>query len=273
MLRAAVVAIKPGEVQNSLVEFAISLSERHKAALDACTVIDADRLAPAEAVSIGGSSYKVERDKHRLAIARQQATEALTALETAARPRGIVSSGTVAEGDTPRVLAEAIQRCDLLLCGHSTDANAGDRLLLQEILKQSSRPAIVVPQSPSHGQAVLVAYDGSFRAARALASLVATGLGASQNIHVLSIGEDSDLAHRHADTAQSYLRRHQLRCSAEVMRPKGRPGDQILEEAARVSAGLLVMGAFGHSPLREFFLGSVTRFVLRSLPLPVFLDH
>ena len=273
MLRAVLIAIKPAEVQNSLVEFAASLSERHKAALDACTVIDANRLAPPEPVSIGGSSYKVERDEHRLALTRQQAAAALAALEAVARARGIASSGTIVEGDTPQVLAEAVQRCDLLLCGHSTDADAGERLLLQEILKQSPRPTIVVPKAASHGQGVLVAYDGSVHAARALASFVATGLGAGQGIYVLSIGEDSELSRRHADSAQAYLQRHELRSSAEIMRPKGRLGDQILKEASRVSAGLLVMGAFGHSALREFFLGSVTRSVLSSLPLPVFLDH
>jgi nucleotide-binding universal stress UspA family protein len=273
MLRSVLIAIKPAEVQNSLLEFAVSLSERHKAALDACTVIDVDRLAPPEPVSIGGSAYKVERDEHRFAVARQQATAALAALEAVARARGVASSGVAMEGDTPRVLAEAVQRCDLLLCGHSTDADAGERLLLQEILKQSPRPAIVVPQAASHGQGVLVAYDGSFRASRALASFVATGLGAGQIIHVLSIGEDLDVARRHADSAQAYVERHELHCSTEVMRPKGRLGDQILAEAARVSAGVLLMGAFGHSSLREFFLGSVTRSVLRSLPLPVFLDH
>jgi nucleotide-binding universal stress UspA family protein len=273
MLRAVLVAIKPTESQNSLLAFAVSLAERHQVALDVCTVIDSDRLAPPEPVSIGGSAYKVQRDEHRLALARQQAAAALAALEEAARARGIASSGTPVDGDTPRVLAESVQRCDLLLCGHATDADAGERLLLQEILKQSSRPAIVIPAAESRGQDVLVAYDGSFRAARALASFVATGLGEGKSIHVLSIDADSDLARHHADSAQTYLQRHELRCSAEVMRPKGRTGDQILEEAARVSAGLLVMGAFGHSVLREFFLGSVTRCVLKSLPLPVFLDH
>ena len=273
MLRSLLVALKPAAVQNSLVEFATALAERHALALDACAVIDIDRLTPAEPVSIGGSAYKVERDEHRLALAREQAASALSALEIAARARGVAYRGAVLEGDTPDVLAEAVQQCDLLLCGHSTDGDASERLLLQEILKHSPRPAMVVPKSPSLGQDALVAYDGSFQAARALASFVATGLAAGQSIHVLSIGEDAAMARFHADSAQTYLQRHELRCSAEIMRPSGRLGDQILAEAARVSAGLLVMGAFGRTVVREFFLGSVTRSLLRSLPLPVFLDH
>lgn len=273
MLRALLVAIKPAAVQSSLVELATSLADRHQLELDACAVIDVDRLTPAEPVPLGGSAYKVQRDESRLALAREQATAALSSLEAATRARGIAYRGTVQEGDTPEVLAEAVQPCDLLLCGHSAGGDAGERLLLQEIVKQSPRPAVIVPKLSSRGQGVLVAYDGSLQAARALASFVATGLAAGENIHVLSIGDDAALARRHADAALAYLQRHQLRCSAEVLRPAGRPDEQILAEAARLSAGLLVMGAFGRSAVREFFLGSVTRSVLRSLPLPVFLDH
>ena len=110
-------------------------------------------------------------------------------------------------------------------------------------------------------------------AARALASFVASGLAVGQSIHVVSIDKDASLASRHANAAQVFLQRHELLCSVQIKQPAVRLGDQILEEAARVSAGLLVMGAYGRSALREFFLGSVTRSVLRVLPLPVFLSH
>jgi nucleotide-binding universal stress UspA family protein len=273
MLRALLAAIKPSEPQNTLAELAISLADRHNLVLDGCAVIDADRLAPAEPVPLGGSDYKVQRDEHRLALAREQAAAALSGLETAARARGVAYRGAVLEGNTPEILAEVVQRCDLLMCGHSAGGDASERLLLQEILKHSPRPAIVVPQSSSRGQNVLVAYDGSLQAARALASFVATGLAAGQNTYVLSIGDDAALARRHAELAQTYLLRHDHRCSVEILRPASRLDEQILAEAARVSAGLLVMGAFSRSAVREFFLGSVTRSVLRSLPLPVFLDH
>jgi len=273
MLRAILVALKPAPAQNSLIELAIALADRHQLALDACAVIDVDRLMPNEPVPLGGSAYKAQRDEHRLALAREQAAAALAAMETAARMRGVSCRGAVQEGDTPGVLAEAVQPCDLLLCGHSVGGDAGELLLLQEILKHSPRPAIVIPESLSPGRGVLVAYDGSLQAARALASFVSTGLAAGENIHVLSIGDDAALARRHAEAALAYLQRHQHRCSAEILRPSGRLDAQILAEASRVAAGLLVMGAFGRSAVREFFLGSVTRSVLRSLPLPVFLDH
>jgi nucleotide-binding universal stress UspA family protein len=51
------------------------------------------------------------------------------------------------------------------------------------------------------------------------------------------------------------------------------PARGILEQASQFGARLLVMGAYGHSTLREFFLGSVTRTVLKESTIPVFLYH
>lgn len=47
----------------------------------------------------------------------------------------------------------------------------------------------------------------------------------------------------------------------------------LLEEARRSGADLLVMGAYGHSRLREFTLGGVTRHLLQHMTLPVLMSH
>jgi nucleotide-binding universal stress UspA family protein len=51
----------------------------------------------------------------------------------------------------------------------------------------------------------------------------------------------------------------------------GSPEDVIQELVARTSARLLVMGAYGHSPLRNFIVGSTTTALMRSCPVPVLL--
>jgi len=77
-----------------------------------------------------------------------------------------------------------------------------------------------------------------------------------------------------AATAQTFLHRHGIASDVRIAPLARHVGNQILDEAERVSAGLVVMGAFGQSAVREFFLGSVTRSMLDVLlPVPVFLDH
>jgi nucleotide-binding universal stress UspA family protein len=54
---------------------------------------------------------------------------------------------------------------------------------------------------------------------------------------------------------------------------RGDIGEALLSQAADLSADLLVMGAYGHSRLRETILGGVTRTVLQSMTIPVLMAH
>ena len=51
------------------------------------------------------------------------------------------------------------------------------------------------------------------------------------------------------------------------------PASSLVAEVQRFDAGLLVMGAYGQSALREFFFGSVTQTMLKEVPVPLFLYH
>jgi nucleotide-binding universal stress UspA family protein len=55
--------------------------------------------------------------------------------------------------------------------------------------------------------------------------------------------------------------------------PRGVLGEQILATVQRVDADLLVMGAYGKAPLRDFVFGSATRVVLKAIEIPVLLAH
>ena len=50
-------------------------------------------------------------------------------------------------------------------------------------------------------------------------------------------------------------------------------GERLLSLAADVSADMLVMGAYGHSRIRESLLGGVTRTVLEEMTIPVLMAH
>lgn len=275
VFRAILAAVKPDRFQEFVIDFTSALAERHQLAIDACAVIDAGRLAPAEPVPVGGSALKAHRDEQLVVIARENASAALARLEAASQARGVECRMQVREGDTVTILAGAVQRCDLLVCGHTRGGDSTQRSLLHSILKHCPRPAIVVPQSASEiaGQGVLVAYDGSAQAARALASFAESGLAKGRPVHVATFDDRSGRAQEHADTAKMFLQLHGISSEVLISPLVKKVGTQILEEANRVSAGLIVMGAFGQSSVREFLLGSVTRSMLDVLPVPVFLDH
>lgn len=274
MFRSVLAAIKPVIGQAFVGEFAAALANQCQLAVDAYSVIDEARLAPAESVPLGGGAFKVERDTRVLASARQHAVEALTRAESAAKGRGVPFFSRVLDGDVVTTLSSTVQRCDLLICGHTRGSDASDRSLLQAILKHCPRPAIVVPQArfPVTHE-VLIAFDASPQAARALASFAGSGLADGCAVHVVSFHDDLEVAATHADIGVSFLDRHGIPADARTAALAKDAGSHLLQEVERLSADLLVMGAFGTGAVREFFVGSVTRSILNVLPIPVFLDH
>lgn len=274
MFRTLLTAIKPGLSQHVVADFSISLAERYHLEVDACLVIDQARLAPSEPVPLGGGAFKAERDERALASARQHAAELKSSVETAAKSRGVKCSVQIREGDTVSVLANAVARCDAFVCGHTPGGDSTEQSLLHSILKHCPRPAIIVPHADFEvGKDVMVAYDGSAQAARALASFADSGLADGRPVRIVTFDAGSGTAKEHAETAQAYLLRHGIASEVRVEKMTRDIGGQILAEVQRVPTSLLVMGAFGRSAVRDFFFGSVSRCILNVLPVPVFLNH
>jgi nucleotide-binding universal stress UspA family protein len=169
------------------------------------------------------------------------------------------------------------QRYDLVVLGQRTyfqfATRDGADATLSAVLRNTPRPVVVVPPKPYDGTPVLVAYDGSLPAARALYAFQASGLHGAEDVHVLSVGDDHVEAARHADRAVEFLGFHNVKAAARSASPGPGVADTILDQARRLGAGLIVMGCYGQPVLREFFLGSVTRAALERSTVPLFLYH
>ena len=124
------------------------------------------------------------------------------------------------------------------------------------------------PGRPDRGR-----YDGSLQAARALAAFQMTGLGESREVHIVSVDASAGTAAQHAERAKTFLEHHRIEVFSHVLETSSPPATVILEQIGRLGAGLLVMGAYGQPLLREFFVGSVTRTLLRESPVPLLLFH
>ena len=131
---------------------------------------------------------------------------------------------------------------------------------------------------PPHGAAddggeVVVAYDGSLQSARALYAAAFSVLESEAKVHIVSAASARTEAARAADQAIAFLRLHQVDAVPHAIESGGDPATVVLEQADRLRAGLIVMGAYGEPVLREFFLGSVSRTILKESKVPVFLAH
>jgi nucleotide-binding universal stress UspA family protein len=119
-----------------------------------------------------------------------------------------------------------------------------------------------------------VAWDGSRAAARAVRDALSL-LRSAHSVTVLTAGEDKPIDPASVDGMRRFLEHHGIETGHREIRLGGEPiGKALQEEAALSGGGVLVMGGYGHSRLRELVLGGATSRILDQGPLlPVFMSH
>ncbi len=140
-------------------------------------------------------------------------------------------------------------------------------------LFDSGRPVLLVPTAPAPGAGttVAIAWDRSREAARAVGAALPL-LTAAEKVVILTAREPGSEAE--PSELAAYLALHGVTARTWAFTPgSGSLGEALLEETGKAEADLLVMGAYGHSRLREMVLGGVTRSILADADMPVFLMH
>jgi nucleotide-binding universal stress UspA family protein len=187
----------------------------------------------------------------------------------------IVPASLAGAADT---FGEIARVFDLAIVGQSERDRVGpEELIVEGALFGSGRPILVVPADYQGGMRldrVLVCWNGGRNAARATANAIPF-LRRANAVEVVTVGTEASAP---AETSAADLSRHLARYSitAEVKRID--PGNRkvsaaILNYAAKSGAGMLVMGGYGHSRLREFILGGTTRGVLAAMTVPTLMSH
>jgi nucleotide-binding universal stress UspA family protein len=174
--------------------------------------------------------------------------------------------------------ARMARRFDLAIVGQAQpEMSTMEQIIGETTLFESGRPMIMVPyiqKAPFKTDNVIICWDGSRTAARAVADAIPI-LGKSSRIEIVSVtnerGKEDEI--EGADIGQ-HLARHGLKVDVHrVSRGNIDVADALLSHAADSAADLMVMGGYGHSRLREFVLGGVTRSIFQSMTLPVLLSH
>lgn len=118
---------------------------------------------------------------------------------------------------------------------------------------------------------VLIAWDGSFEAAKAV-KLSLSLLQKAEDILLVSVGNIHDRFMNLTDLA-TYLARHDIHATTDVVPKKGHVSDQLLETAKAIDASYIVMGGYGRPRIVEMVLGGETRRMLKQTNIPVLFAH
>jgi|HubBroStandDraft_6_1064221.scaffolds.fasta_scaffold375896_1 nucleotide-binding universal stress UspA family protein len=179
----------------------------------------------------------------------------------------------------PAILSTLARRFDLSVFMQSEPNGVDNDDLIETSLFQSGRPLIVVPYIQKDGlklDRVVCCWDGSRAAARAINDGLPLLVKATTVDLLIVLNEKTNTAPniiRGAEMAK-HLARHDVKVQIVTLPAADIDvTNAILSYAADISGTLIVMGGYGHARLREVILGGVTRDMLRSMTVPVFMSH
>jgi nucleotide-binding universal stress UspA family protein len=171
-----------------------------------------------------------------------------------------------AEDFPSRYIVQQARASDILVVGEASRGTIADPFVQvspSDLVMQTGRPLLVVPDACSwlDLRSVLIAWKDTAEARRAVADALPMLRKATDITIVEIVEEQADRAaalSRLKDVA-AWLSRHGVSASEQVPEESGEAGAQLERIASEVGAGIVVAGAYGHSRLREWILGGVTR--------------
>lgn len=218
-------------------------------------------------------------------------TEELTKLEEAAGRVAILKGNAILEdarqkltaagvaeitttqrhGTLVETLEELEPRCELVVIGkrgeHADFAKGHLGGNLQRVIRTAVRPVLVAARAFKPIERFLIAYDGGPSVTKAIDFLLASPLLKNAACHILRAGSVDDKARYYLEETATKLRAAGYEVTSHAT--PGDPETVIAEAVKREEINLLVMGAYGHSPIRAFILGSTTTTMVRTCLVPV----
>jgi len=178
-------------------------------------------------------------------------------------------------GVIANVIAEEAKRVDLVVIAQRGEHEQWSTGLLgsttDSVVRKSPRPVLVTPPTFREIKNVLVAYDGSTEANKALKTACEHFADKNIQFRTVFVTSDEDKSKKLTDEVNEFISPYQVKCEIETL--KGDTAEEILNYSEQTHTDLIVMGAFSHSRLRDLILGGTTAFIIRNASIPVLLER
>jgi nucleotide-binding universal stress UspA family protein len=176
--------------------------------------------------------------------------------------------------DAGRTLADEVRVTDLFVGTQPYGDPERSHAIEEAVLFRSGRPCLFLPAKfgkEARLNSIVVGWKNAPEAARAVFEALPL-LQKAAFVDVIVVSEESAVQGAGIDFGK-YLSRHGVRAEIRAVPGRAEPAMVLLGEARAITADLIVIGAYGHSRMRELILGGTTRDVLKNSPIPVFMAH
>jgi len=258
------------------VRYAAAFAQHYQATLHGLHVVDVRLLEGPFlrdiSASLGTAPY-VNYQGNMAMILEERGKAALEAVARVCEEMGLKCETAQTTGILARAIVERSELTDLVVMGRGGEHGQWLEGLVgsttQAVVRRATRPVLVTGTAVPGHNLYMAAYDGSSYARKALQMAASLCADWDAPLHVLSVG--GDRAATSLDEARDYLDAHDLR--VEYIRREGDPSESIVAYAMESGADLLVLGAYGHTKVRELVVGSTTAYAMNHAPCPLLLTR
>lgn len=215
-----------------------------------------------------------ELDERRSKISLERGRLLLEGAKQRAVAAGIVTpEARQRHGELVETLAELEKEARLFVLGKRGEAaeNAPQHIggNLERVVRALHRPILVVPKEFTPPKSFLVAFDGSMTTRKGVEMIASSPLFHGLAAHIVMVTNESAASKTQLDWAVSALTNAGFPVTASIV--PGDPETALTEYIRSRQIDILVMGAYGHSRIRQLLVGSTTTTMIRTSPVPILL--
>jgi len=277
-----VMACIDGSTQAAAVcDCAVWASQRLGAPLSLLHVLDQQRYPLSGdfsgIIGLGSREFLLEElaslDEKRNKLALEEGRMMLDAARQRAVKAGVEPTLRHRHGDLVESLRELEGDIRLLVIGKQGEDSGSEVQLigsqLESVIRTMHRPILVTPADFKAPASAMLAFDASATSRKGIEMLVASLLLKGTPIHLVTVSSDTHEARAALDAARDKLADAGFEVHVAIL--EGEVEARLRDYQAEHAIELLVMGAYGHSRIRQFFVGSTTTNMLRSATTPLLL--
>lgn len=274
MIKRILVASDGSDAVQPAIEYAISLGHSLQARLTGIFVVDIKLLEGPFLRDLSATMGTAPMANYQSVIAgilEERGKAALQAFAAQCATHGVECDTELKTGIIHHTILEQAELADVLVLGRGGEHSDWLEGLMgstaEAILRRAKLPVIIAPNVKPITDGILVAFDGSPHARQALKTAVDVAHDTGARLELIVVGDDDSAAI--AQDAEVYLHDHGIPVKLE--KRIGVASQEIVEYAHEAGVGLLVMGAYGHTRVREMLIGSTTTAVVNHAACPVML--
>lgn len=278
------IAVIDGSIYSaSVCEHAAWIANRAGSEIDVVHVLGR-RNASSEQSNLSGSiglgarssllAELAELDAQKARLAQKRGRAILDDAESLLESRGVQNVHTrLRNGEIVETVTELETDADVLVLGkrgEGADFDTGHLgSNLERVVRSSSKPVLVASRAFKPISRVLFAFDGGKSALKAVEFFSRRAHYNDLPCHILMVGADTTEHRRQVEGAVATLKNGGFDASGSIV--QGQPDTVITEQVDSQDFNLVIMGAYGHSHIRNLIIGSTTTEMIRSCKVPVLL--